>query len=91
MENIPQSADRPYSEGDRVRIYLSPDDLDAKYHGLVCEVVEDAPDELAELTGRGIDSHHYRVRRIDNDKELPVWFRHTDLVPLEEWPKREWR
>lgn len=89
MENIPQPADGPYSEGDRVRVYLSDDDLDAKYHGLVCEVVEDTPDDLDELTGREIDSHHYKLQRTDTDEELPMWFRHADLVPLEEWPKRE--
>jgi len=89
MENIPQPADQPYSEGDRVRVYLSDDDLDAKYHGLVCEIVKDQPDDLDELTGREVDSHHYQLRRTDTDEVLPVWCRHADLVPLAEWPKQE--
>lgn len=88
-ENIPQPADQPYSEGYRVHIYLSDDDLDAKCHGLVCEVVEDQPDDLDELTGREVDSHHYHFWRTDTDEVLPVWFRHADIVPLAEWPKRE--
>lgn len=48
MENIPQPASSPYESGDRVRIYLSADDMDALYHGLVCEVLEDEPDDLGE-------------------------------------------
>lgn len=89
MENIPQPANQPYTEGNLVRIYLSDDDLDAQYHGLVCEIIEDTPDDLDKLTGRKADSHHYRLLRKDTEEELPVWFRHADLVPLDEWPKRE--
>lgn len=89
MENMPQPADQAYFEGYRVRVYLSDDDLDAKYYGLVCEVVEDQPDDLDKLTNREVDSHHYQLRRTDTDEVLPVWFRHADTVPLTEWPKRE--
>lgn len=89
MENIPQPASSPYESGDRVRIYLSADDMDALYHGLVCEVLEDEPDDLGELTGRETDSHHYRLRRVDSGEELSLQFRHEDLVPESEWPVRE--
>lgn len=89
MENIPQPATSAYETGDRVRIYLSDDDMDAQYHGLVCEVLEDEPDDLGELTGRDTDSHHYRLRRIDTEEELPLQFRHEDLVPESEWPVRD--
>ncbi|WP_336328543.1 hypothetical protein [Halovenus sp. HT40] len=87
MADIPHPSDSPYDTGDSVRIYLSEDDADAQYHGLVCEVVEDDPDGLSEVTGRDVDSHHYRVRRVDTGDELPVSFRHADLVPLSEWPE----
>jgi hypothetical protein len=89
MENIPQPADDPYSSGDRVRVYLSKDDPDAEYHGLVCEVIDVTPDDLDKLSGRELDKHHYKIRRVDTDQVLPVHFRHSDLVPEAEWPKRE--
>jgi len=89
MENIPQPSDSPYEVGQRVRIYLSDDDMDAQYHGLVCEVIGDEPDDLGDLTGRDVDSHHYRLRRVDTGDELPLSFRHEDLVAESEWPVRE--
>lgn len=88
MENIPQPDESPYEEGDRVRIYLSDEDLDAKYHGLVCEVTGNVPDDLGGLTGREIDNNHYRLRRVDTGAELDLHFRHSDLVPESEWPAR---
>lgn len=89
MENIPQPSNSPYDVGERVRIYLGEDDFDAKYHGLVCEVVADEPDDLTDQTGREVDSHHYRLRRIDTGEELSLTFRHEDLVHESEWPVRE--
>ena len=89
MENIPQPSDSPYKIGQRVRIYLSKEDIDTQYHGLVCEVIADEPDDLSEVTGRDVDSHHYRLRRVDTEDELPLLFRHGDLVPEAEWPVRE--
>jgi hypothetical protein len=89
MESIPQAADEAYSEGDCVRIYLPEDDPDARYHGLVCNVIEDIPDELGALTGREQDSHQYRLKRTDTGTEISLVFRHEDLVPEAEWPERE--
>lgn len=89
MENIPQPSNSPYEVGERVRIYLGEDDIDSRYHGLVCEILEDQPDGLDELTGRELDSHHYRLRRLDTGDELPLSFRHSDLVPESEWPARD--
>jgi len=62
-------------------VYLSRSDSDAKYHGLVCEVIADEPDGLGAETGRPLDSHRYELRRVDTDTTLPVRFRHHDLVP----------
>lgn len=89
MENIPQPSDSPYKVGQRVRIYLGDDDIDSQYHGLVCEIIGNKPDDLGELTGRDVDSHHYRLRRVDTRDELSLSFRHEDLVPESEWPVRE--
>jgi len=89
MENIPQPADEPYSPGDKVHIYLSDEDLDAQYYGLVCEVLEDNPDDLDDLSGRELDKHHYQLRRLDSNKVLPIHFRYVDLIPASGWPKRE--
>ena len=86
MENIPQPADSTYEVGQRVRIYVSDDDIDAQYHGLVCEVIGDKLDDLGDLTGRNLDSYRYRLRRIDTGDELSLSFRHEDLVAESEWP-----
>jgi len=75
--------------GDRVRIYVDEGDPDSQFHGLVCEVVADHPDDLGNETGRDIDSHHYQLRRVETGDELRVAFRHGDLVPESEWPVRE--
>jgi hypothetical protein len=84
MEDIPQPATDPYAPGDHVRVYLSKSDSDVKYHGLVCEVITDVPDDLGTETGRPLDSHRYELRRVDTDTTLPVRFRHCDLVPAAE-------
>lgn len=89
MENIPQPAEEPYAEGDRVRIYLGTDDMDVGHHGRVCEVLDDHPDDLGVGTGREIDSDHYRLRDVDEDTVLSVRFRHADLVSASEWPNRD--
>jgi hypothetical protein len=89
MKNIPQPADDPYSSGDQVRVYFSEDDPDAEYHALVCEVVDDTPDDLDRLSGRELDKHQYKIRHVDTGQILPIHFRHSDLVPAAKWPKRE--
>lgn len=89
MENIPQPSDSPYEVGQRLRIYLSSDDIDSQYHGLTCEVIGDETDDLGDSTGRDIDGHHYRLCRVDTGDELPISFRHKDLVPESEWPARK--
>jgi len=84
MEDIPQPATDPYVPGDHVRVYLGESDSDVKYHGLVCEVITDVPDDLGTETGRPLDSHRYELRRVDTDTTLPVRFRHHNLVPAAE-------
>jgi hypothetical protein len=84
MEDIPQPATDPYALGDHVRVYLSESDTDVKYHGLVCEVISDEPDDLGTETGRPLDSHRYELRRLDTETTLPVRFRHHNLVPAVE-------
>lgn len=81
MENIPQPSDSPYSVGDCVRIYIGADDPDSQYHGTVCEVAEILKDDLDAETGRDLDAHSYRVRDKESNTELPISFRHRDLVP----------
>jgi len=84
MEDIPQPATDPYVPGDHVRVSLSKSDSDVKYHGLVCEVITDTPDDLGTETGRPLDSHRYELRRVDTETTLPVRFRHHNLVPAAE-------
>jgi len=83
MEDIPQPSSESYSVGDQVRVYIDPDDPDSEHHGRVCEVVEVFTDQLESETGRAKDSHLYTLRDIETGQELPVSFRHRDLVPDE--------
>lgn len=84
MEDIPQPASEPYSVGERVRVYVGSDDPDSQYHGVVCEVVDVLTDDLPEKTGRPTDAYSYTVRDAETDKELPISFRHRDLVPADD-------
>lgn len=89
MEDVPQPADQPYEEGDTVYIYLSDEDPDSRFHGTRCTVLEDEPDDLAEVAGRELEKHHYRLQRVDTGDILPVSFRHADLVPESEGPEED--
>ena len=81
MQDIPQPADEPYTPGDRVRVYLGPDDPDERFHGVECVVTDRHTDNLDAETGRDLDRYTYRVRRVDNNDVVDVDFRHADLVP----------
>ena len=83
MEAVPQPSPEPYSPGDEVRIYLAEDDADGHLHATRAVVVDRFEDELAEETGRELDSFSYRLRARDGEL-LDVEFRHRDLVPIEE-------
>ncbi|WP_336134229.1 hypothetical protein [Natronomonas amylolytica] len=81
MEDIPQPPTEPYSIGDRVWVYVSSGDPDSQYHGRVCEVVDILSDDLDIETGRATDAYSYIVEDMETKEELPVSFRHQDLVP----------
>lgn len=82
MEDVPQPSGTPHSTGDRVRIYLDPEDPDAQYHGLVCEITAVHADDLDIETDRDLDSYSYILRPEEKDEELSVAFRHQDVVPI---------
>lgn len=82
MKDVPQPAAEPYSPGDRVRVYIAPDDPDSALHGVECEVIDRFEDNLDAETGRELDKYSYRVKRIDNNDVVDVHFRHSDLVPI---------
>jgi len=84
MEDVPQPASELYSVGDWVRVYIDSNDVDAQYHGVVCEVVEVFTDDLGVETGRTTDAHSYSLRDVETNEELPITFRHRDLVPVED-------
>ena len=77
---IPQPAPEPYDPGDEVRVYLGESDPDVEYHGTECVVVERLQDDLAVETDRELDQYSYRVKPQETDEELPMPFRHSDLV-----------
>jgi hypothetical protein len=83
MEDIPQPASDPYTVGDRVKIYIGSDDPDSRYHGVVCEIVSVFTDDLGTETGRTVDAYSYTVQEAECGEELPISFRHRDLVPVE--------
>ena len=83
MEDIPQPSRDSYSVGDLVQIYVDSDDPDARFHGVVCEVIEVFTDDLDTETGRTTDTYSYTLRNVDTNQELPISFRHHDLVPVE--------
>jgi ribosomal protein L21E len=82
MKDVPQPASTQYSEGDKVKIYLGPGDPDEQFHGKVCEVVECYSDDLDTETGRDTDAYSYSLRDLETEEQLPVQFRHHDLVPV---------
>ena len=84
MEDILQPSNDLYSVGDQVRIYIGSEDLDTQYHDTVCEVIEVLTDDLSSETGRTIDAYSYTLRDIEADEQLPISFRHRDLVPVED-------
>lgn len=84
MEDIPQPSRSLYAVGDRVRLYLDPDDPDAHLHGTVCAVVNVETDDLDAETGRPMDAYSYTVRDLETNDMLPFSVRHRDLVPAED-------
>jgi len=83
LDDISQPAPEPYSVSDIVRIYLGPNDPDSRYHGMICEIAEVAIDDLDSQTGRSLDAYTYTVQSLETEEELPISFRHRDLVPAE--------
>ena len=83
MDDVPQPASDSYSVGDRVQIYIDPDDPDVQYHGVVCEIIEILSDDLDAETGRATDAYSYVLRDVEANEVIPISFRHRDLVPAE--------
>lgn len=50
---------------------------------MTCEVVEVHTDDLGSETGRSTEAYSYTLRDLKADDELPIPFRHHDLVPVE--------
>ena len=82
LDDIPQPAPEPYSVSDVVRIYIGPDDPDSRYHGMRCKVTEVLVDNLDSQTGRPLDAYSYTLQAEESGDELPISFRHRDLVPV---------
>lgn len=64
MEDIPQPSPEPYEPGDTVRVSLPCDDVDARFHGVVCSFVNVHCDDLDQDTERDLDRHSYRLKTI---------------------------
>jgi len=50
---------------------------------MICEIAEVAIDDLDSQTGRSLDAYTYTVQSLETEEELPISFRHRDLVPAE--------
>lgn len=83
MKDIPQPSCEPYSVGDYVQVYVSSNDIDSRFHGIVCEITKIFTDDLGSETGRITDAYSYTLHDVDTDEKLPISFRHHDLVPAE--------
>lgn len=86
MTERPHSVRNPYNVGDQVRLYLGADDPKVQYHGTVCEIVAVLTGGLGPETGRPTDVYAYTLRNVETNEELPVTFRHRDVVPIEDTP-----
>lgn len=78
--NIPQPPPDPLSPGEHAEIYLGETDPDLEHHGTEVVVEERIEDELSAETGRSLDRFQYRVKNAATGEEIPVDFRHSDLV-----------
>jgi len=67
-----------------VQIYIDSDDPDSQYQGVICEIVSVITDDLSAETSRSIDAYSYAVQDVESSEELPISFRHRDLVPVED-------
>lgn len=83
MKDVPQPSPTRYDVDDQVCIYVGEDDLDALWHETRCRIVEVLEDDLASETDRELDGVLYRLVMTKSGDELPVTFRHRDLVPAE--------
>jgi hypothetical protein len=83
MTDIPQPAPNPYDVDDHVRIYLDSTDQDAHHHGTVCRITDVLVDDFGAETERPMDSYSYRLVAVETGEELPITFRHRDLVPAD--------
>lgn len=83
MEDVPQPSPTRYEESEKVMIYLGKDDPDARWHGIRCRVVKVLEDDLDYETDRELDGVLYRIASLEDGEELPVDFRHGDLIPIE--------
>lgn len=66
MEDIPQPANEPYSEGDTMRVYIGPDDTDTEFHGTVGKAVDVRKDEYTverELDQTRTSSNRKKMRK----------------------------
>ena len=84
MADIPQPSNDPYSVGDLVQIYIGSDDRDVQYNDEVCEIIGVFTDDLDSETGRHTDAYSYTLRNRETEEELPISFRHHDLVPADD-------
>jgi hypothetical protein len=80
LEDVPQPASDPYQPGDGVQIYVSETDPDSEHNGKEGTITDVLQDNLGDETGRELDSYSYRIET--DGKEIDVWFRHRDLVPV---------
>lgn len=83
MEDVPQPSPTRYDVGDKVRVCVGEDDLDARWHGTRCRFVEVLEDNLASETDRELDGVLYRLEMAEGGDEVSITFRHHDLVPTE--------
>lgn len=63
---------------------IGPTDADSQYHGATFEVVDVHVNDLNTETDRLLDAYSYTLRDTSSGENLPLSFRHQDLVPVDE-------
>lgn len=82
MADVPQPSPEPYEPGDEVRVYVSEDDSDDRFQGLICTVIERLKEDSNAETGDDLDRYFYRLQDAETGEELSATFNHSDLVAV---------
>lgn len=87
MTDDPEPPDEPYEVGDCVQVRLADEDADSPFEDTVGRVVHVFTDEPGAEpdpdADRELDRASYRLEDTESGEQLPIVFRHRDLIPAD--------